>query len=110
MPLTLTKPLLTTTLAGCVNVNTVNAADDEVDPVAILVPADGLSSARDRGEAARLIRDVRRGGDKGRATALRDVWTAGDLHDGRRDSPGRRRAGRPGRAGINTCRTAMVAI
>ena len=54
MPLTLTKPLLTTTLAGCVNVNTVNAADDEVDPVAILVPADGLSSARDRGEGLPL--------------------------------------------------------
>ncbi len=74
MPLTLTKPLLTTTLAGCVNVNTVNAADDEVDPVAILVPADGLSSARDRGEAARLIRDARRGGDIGRAAALLDAW------------------------------------
>ncbi len=59
-------------MSGCVNVNTVNAADDEVDPVAILAPADGLSSARD--ETARLIRDARRGGDNGRAAALRDAW------------------------------------
>ncbi len=60
------------TLSGCVNVNTVNAADDEGDPVAILAAADGLSPARD--EAARLIRDARRGGDNGRAAALRDAW------------------------------------
>ena len=69
MPLTLTKPPLTTTLAGCVNVNTVNAADDEVDPVAILAAADGP-----RDHAARLIRDARRGGDIGRAAALLDAW------------------------------------
>ena len=48
------------------------AVDDEVGPVAILAPADGLSSACD--QAARLIRDVRRGGDKDRATALEDAW------------------------------------
>ena len=59
-------------MSGCVNVNTVNAADDEVDPVAILAAADGPNSARD--EAARLIRDARRGGDIGRAATLLDAW------------------------------------